>query len=402
MSGPGSPDRPVRESVDPRTPAAQTSAEDANGVANDVFRDELEEAESGLRMTPRRIAIYLAVVGAVVVALYVGLPAALDGLSDMEEVISRADPVWIAVALGFNALSFAAYIALFRGIIGGQETSSAYPRLDWAASYQITMAGLAATRLFAAAGAGGIALTYWALRRAGMARRDSAERMVAFLVLLYTVYLLAVIVCGIFLRVGLFPGSSPVGMTIVPAALAGLAMLVLLLVSLIPGDIERRLAAWSQGYRRRAVWLRRLATGPVLVASGTRTALRLLRHPSRGVLALGGAIGFWAANIAVLWACFHAFGESVPKAVLVQGFFVGMTANLLPFFPGGVGSVDAGMIAAFLAFGEPASAVIVSVLAYRVIAFWLPIPPGVIAYLQLRRTVSRWRAEEGEAPGAGA
>jgi uncharacterized protein (TIRG00374 family) len=111
---------------------------------------------------------------------------------------------------------------------------------------------------------------------------------------------------------------------------------------------------------------------------------------------VGGAIGFWAANIAVLWACFHAFGEAVPKAVLVQGFFVGMSANLLPFFPGGVGSVDAGMIAAFIAFGEPTSAVIVSVLAYRVIAFWLPIPPGVVAYLQLRRTVSRWRAEGAE------
>ena len=82
--------------------------------------------------------------------------------------------------------------------------------------------------------------------------------------------------------------------------------------------------------------------------------------------------------------------------MLVQGFFVGMTANLLPFFPGGVGSVDAGMIAAFLAFGEPSSTVIVSVLAYRVIAFWLPIPPGIVAYLQLRRTVSRWR-EEGTA-----
>ena len=81
--------------------------------------------------------------------------------------------------------------------------------------------------------------------------------------------------------------------------------------------------------------------------------------------------------------------------MLVQGFFVGMTANLLPFFPGGVGSVDAGMIAAFLAFGEPSSAVFVSVLAYRVIAFWLPIPPGIFAYLQLRRTVARWR-EEGD------
>ena len=52
------------------------------------------------------------------------------------------------------------------------------------------------------------------------------------------------------------------------------------------------------------------------------------------------------------------------------------------------------MIAAFLAFGEPSSTVFVSVLAYRVIAFWLPIPPGIVAYLQLRRTVGRWREEE--------
>jgi uncharacterized protein (TIRG00374 family) len=124
----------------------------------------------------------------------------------------------------------------------------------------------------------------------------------------------------------------------------------------------------------------------------------IARHPSQGLPAILGAIGFWAANIAVLWACFHAFGEDVPKAVLIQGFFVGMTANLLPFFPGGVGSVDAGMIAAFLAFDEPASAVIVSVLAYRVIAFWLPIPIGAIAYLQLRRTVGQWKAEGVRAP----
>ena len=47
--------------------------------------------------------------------------------------------------------------------------------------------------------------------------------MVAFLVLLYTVYLAAVVVFGILLRVGIFPGPSPVGMTIVPAAIAGVA-----------------------------------------------------------------------------------------------------------------------------------------------------------------------------------
>ena len=217
--------------------------------------------------------------------------------------------------------------------------------------------------------------------------------MVAFLVLLYTVYLLALVICGIFLRVGLFPGPSPVGMTIVPAALAGVALIILFLLSLIPLDLDRIVARWAQGHRRVRM-ARRIASVPATIAAGTREALLLLRHPSSGFLAVVGAIGFWATNIAVLWACFHAFGEDVPKAVLVQGFFVGMTANLLPFFPGGVGSVDAGMIAAFLAFGEPSSTVFVSVLAYRVIAFWLPIPPGIYAYLQLRRTVGRWREED--------
>ncbi len=381
----------------------ETRRSDAHALISDPEQEleeleragDLPEEDSGFVLSSRRVAIYVGVVGAFVVGLYIALPAALSGLSDTRDVISDADPIWIVIALGFNVLSFAAYIALFRGVVGGEweEAAESDPRIDWTASYQITMAGLAATRLFAAAGAGGIALTYWALRRAGMLRREAAERMVAFLVLQYAVYLVAIVICGVLLRVGLLPGPNPVGMTIVPAALAGVAILLFLLISLTPSDIERRLATWSRGYRRRAVWLRRLAAGPALIAAGTRTAIGIVRDPSRGVLAIAGAVGFWAANIAVLWACFHAFGQAVPKGVLVQGFFVGMAANLLPFFPGGVGSVDAGMIGAFLAFGLPSSTVIVSVLAYRVIAFWLPIPPGAIAYVQLRRTVSRWRAE---------
>ena len=358
-----------------------------------------EEVEREMALGGRRLLVYGLVVVVILVALYLVLPK-LAGLEDSLRKIEDADPVWVAVALGFNLLSFAAYIALFRGVIGG-GAGLARPvrdRLDWRTSYQITLAGLAATRLFSAGGAGGIALTYWALRRAGMATREAASRMVAFLVLLYTIYLGALVVTGIFLRVGLFPGPSPVGMTIVPAALAGVALAILFLISLIPADFERAVARWAQGHRRVRL-ARRVASVPATIATGTRTALSILRHPSSGLLAIVGAAGFWAANIAVLWACFHAFGEDVPKAVLVQGFFVGMTANLLPFFPGGVGSVDAGMIAAFLAFGEPSSAVFVSVLAYRVIAFWLPILPGIFGYLQLRRTVGRWRVEE---TGAGA
>jgi uncharacterized protein (TIRG00374 family) len=353
-----------------------------------------EEMDSGMRLDPRRIAIYVVVVVAIVVALYFVLPK-IAGLEDALAVAEDADPVWIAVALGLNVLSFVAYIALLRGIVGGRAPERVRERLDLRATYQITLAGLAATRLFSAGGAGGIALTYWALRRAGMSKRETAARMVAFLVLLYTIYLLAVVVCGILLRVGVFPGPSPVGMTIVPAAIAGAALLALVLISLIPANFETIIARWAEGHRRVGL-ARRFASVPATIAMGTREALTLLRHPGQGALGLLGAAGFWAANIAVLWACFHAFGESVPKAVLIQGFFVGMAANLLPFFPGGVGSVDAGMIAAFLAFGVDSDTVFPAVLLYRVIAFWLPIPPGALAYFQLRKTVARWKEQDAQ------
>ena len=87
-----------------------------------------------------------------------------------------------------------------------------------------------------------------------------------------------------------------------------------------------------------------------------------------------------------------AFGIAVPIGVLVMGFFVGMAANLAPD-PAGVGAVDGGLIGAFVIFGFPATDVIAAVLVYRLIAFWMPLPPGIVAFLQLRRTVARWEAE---------
>ena len=106
-----------------------------------------------------------------------------------------------------------------------------------------------------------------------------------------------------------------------------------------------------------------------------------------------GAAGFWAANIGILWASFHAFGVHVPLAVVVQGFFLGMVANLFPLAPAGVGAVDAGMIGAFVLFGLPEDAIFPAILIYRLVAFWMPIPPGIVAFFQLRKTVQRWEEE---------
>jgi putative heme transporter len=367
----------------------------------DEERDEDEEVGrlQALLSDRRKLATGAVLVVLIVVAIYVLLP----NLIGAEEAVDKLDDgvwYWIVAAVGFNVLAFVAYVALFRGVLGGTHDDELHRRLDATASYQITMAGLAATRIFSAGGIGGLVLTYWALRKAGMPRRRSACRMVAFLVLTYSVYLLALIVFGILLRTHVLPGPAPVGGTIVPAAIAAGVMGVFLLVALIPQDFERRIQQFAGGYRR-VRYLQRLAKGPATLATGTRTALAYLRNPRRGALAVGGAVGFWAANIAVLWASFEAFGGDVPFGVLVQGFFVGMAANLIPSPAGGVGSVDAGMIFAFdVLFGVPSGVVFPAVLTYRVIAFWLPIPPGVVAFFQLRGTVARWEREREEAGAA--
>ncbi len=355
---------------------------------------ESEEAEPSFFADPKRLVQTLVIVVVLVAAIYILLPR-LVGIQDALGKLSDASPAWLVVALGFTVLSFLSYVALFRGVVGEHVM-----HLEWSESYQITMASLAATRLFSAGGAGGIVLTYWALRKAGMERRQTACRMVAFLVLLYAVYMLALVVFGVLLRNGVLSGEHPVGLTIVPAAVAGALIAVFLLIALIPEDVERRLTHFAQGYRF-ARFAERLATAPATLARGTRTAIDFVRNPSRGGLAVLGAVGFWATNIGILWAAFHAYDVHVPLGVVVQGFFIGMVANLFPFAPGGVGAVDAGMIGTFVLFGLPSTEVFAAVLTYRLLAFWLPIPPGIAAFLQLRRTVARWDERRVGGPSTG-
>jgi putative heme transporter len=348
----------------------------------DADTDEDDDYEPSFFENPKRLAQSGLLILVLVVGIYVLLPKILED-QDASARLDDADPVWIVVAVGFAGLMFAAYVALFRGVVGEQVS------LRWKDSYDITMAGLAATRLFSAGGAGGIVLTYWALRKAGMPRKETASRMVAFLVLLYAVYMATLVINGILMRTGVFSVPAPPGLTVVPAAIAGGVILTFLLMALVPGDLERRFSSASQ----ESFWdrlLRRLATVPSTAAVGTREALAFVREPSRGGLAVVGAIGFWAAQVGILWASFKAFGVSVPLAVVVQAFFIGMVANLIPL-PGGVGGVDAGLLGAFALFGV--SHMFAPVLLYRVLAFWLPIPPGIVAFLQLRKTVQRWEQE---------
>lgn len=332
-------------------------------------------------LTKRNIVFAVLFIVAAIVGLYFLVPK-LAGLNETWGQLRQGDPSWLAIAAGLEILSVGSYAVLFRTVF-----ARGFSRLSWRASVEIPLAGIAAIRLLAAAGAGGVAVTVWALRRAGMTPRVIACRIAANYSVQYSLYLLALVVCGLGLWLGVFTGHGPVELTLIPAVFGAVGLMLGAAMGLVPGDFERRLEHLSRRSGRIGRLAARFATAPATLGSGVRTAISLIRERRTGLL---GAAGYWGFDIAVLGASFRAFGHVVPVAVLIMGYFLGTLGSLLPL-PGGIGGVEGGMIGAFVAFGIPADRAVIAVLAYRAISFWLPTLPGVAGYVTLRSTVRGWR-----------
>jgi uncharacterized protein (TIRG00374 family) len=115
---------------------------------------------------------------------------------------------------------------------------------------------------------------------------------------------------------------------------------------------------------------------------GWRSSLRDVTEddpPTVGDLAriVAWSTGKWTADIASLALLFVAFGQPPRLTILLVGFGVSQLAAAIPITPGGVGFVEGGMVAAFVALGAPASLATTIVLAYRLVETWMPTIAGL-------------------------
>jgi len=323
-----------------------------------------------VRALARRAAVPAAaaalVVGALVVA---GGP--LRAFAHALRRALDADPRWVAAAAVLELLSFAGYVALL-WLVGGRATR----RLGLRESTQVTLGGAAATRLLPTAGVGGAALTLWALRRTGLGARGATRTLLAFLIVLYSVFLVAIATSGALIAVGLAHADGPLALSAVPGAAAALAIVASLALgarSPRTGDGDGRLRAAANVF-----------------GGAVRDALA---HVRSGDPRLLGAVAWWTFDAAVLWAMLNAFGAPPSLAVLVLAYFVGQVGNTIPI----PGAVSGGIVGILVAFAVPADLALVSVLAYRAVAIWLPAPIGLVALGGLRRTMARWGEEDSPA-----
>jgi uncharacterized membrane protein YbhN (UPF0104 family) len=294
-----------------------------------------------------------------------------------------ANPGWVAIGAGLEIVSIAGYIGLLSLVAGG-----ATRRVGVRESAQITLAGTAATRLLPTAGAGGAALTLWALRRTGIKPLLAARTLLTFLVVLYSVFLGSIVLAGGVLALGVSASHGPLLLSAAPAlvAAASIAVCVVHGFGRRPGS-GGRLGLRLPVHRSRHA---RIARVSQLLGDAVADAWELVRS---GDPRLAGAIGYWAFDAAVLWAMLHAFGSPPAPPVVALAYLVGQVANTLPL----PGSVSGGIAGVLIAFGVPAEIALPSVLAYRTIAVWLPTPLAIAAIPGLRSTVARWGREDAAA-----
>jgi uncharacterized membrane protein YbhN (UPF0104 family) len=328
-----------------------------------------------LRGLARRAVIpaTIAVAGAGVLLL-AGKPT--RAFADALQRALHADARWVALAAVFELLSFVGYVALL-WLVAGRAT----PRMGVWESAEVTLGGAAATRLVPTGGVGGAALTLWALRRTGLDHRGAARTLLSFLVLLYVVFLGAIVVAGTLLALGATGSDGPLALTAVPAALAGAGIAIALALGLRHRRADAAAAVIARPERRERFPAQ-------LLGEAVHDAMRLVRTADPRLL---GALAWWAFDAAVLWAMLDAFGAGAPLLVVVLAYFVGQAGNLIPI----PGAVSGGIAGVLLAFGLDADLAIVSVLGYRAVAIWLPAPIGLAALVSLRATMRRWAGEVG-------
>lgn len=111
----------------------------------------------------------------------------------------------------------------------------------------------------------------------------------------------------------------------------------------------------------------------------------LARSPGRIAALFGGSAGVTLGYAASLACAVYAFdgglGFAEVGAVYLGSSIIAAAAPT----PGGLGAMEAALVAGFTAVGMDPAIAVATVLSYRLATYWLPILPGWLSFQHLER-----------------
>jgi undecaprenyl-diphosphatase len=119
--------------------------------------------------------------------------------------------------------------------------------------------------------------------------------------------------------------------------------------------------------------------------TGARAVVQVFRSPGRVLALFGGATALTLTYVVCLVAAVEAFGGSLSFPQVGAAYLGAMVIATFAPTPGGIGAVEAALIAALTGFGLPDGIAVSSVLTFRLATFWLPILPGWMVFTWMQR-----------------
>jgi uncharacterized protein (TIRG00374 family) len=345
--------------------------EERADAEREIERGQQESERRGPGL--RRTAIWLAITG---VSLYLVAPSLLDTLGSWRD-LEKINWLWFPAMLALQACSLVCLWALQR---------MALHRAQWPNVIESQLAGNGLAKIAPGGGAIGAALQYRMLVEAGLERGRAVAGITAVNLLTFAVVLaLPILVLPTFLR-----GS--VDRNLVEATVIGVAVFALLSAAAVAllafdGPLElaaRALQSVRNRLRRGSAPLRRLPER----LRGERDRLLATLGPQwkQAVLA---TVGRWAFDYATLLAALAAVGAHPRPSLVLLAFCAAQVLAQIPITPGGLGFVEAGLTAMLVLAGVGTGRAVLATFAYRLFAYWLQLPAGVVGFALHKRRYAR-------------
>ena len=327
-------------------------------------RRALRIARGHLRKRLLKLAGYL-----VVVYLVVKL---LPGLEEALKSLERVSWEWVVAAAAVEVLSETGFVTSWRAIVDPEDLLSRDGRGERMGT-RVAWAQLGGGMLVPGGSLSSVGVGAWILHRFGMPTTLVAERQFNLAFLNTGLDALALIVFGVGLASGIFPGELKLALTLLPAAVAAIGIVAALLIA-------RRAERYAARARAKHA---KLAVAIGTLARAVDDTRRLLVHRD-GLKSVLGALAYLGFDVLVLWSAFIAINAHPAPgfAVVLMAYIIGALGGSLPL-PAGIGAIG-GMVGMLILYGVQHNAAVAAVLLYQAIGQLVPLIGGGIAYLFLR------------------
>jgi uncharacterized membrane protein YbhN (UPF0104 family) len=323
----------------------------------------------------------LKLVGYVVVAYLV-----LRLIPTLEQALTSLKNVswgWVVGAITLEVLSETGFVVAWRRIVDPDKVLQRDGR-GWRMDQRVAWAQLGGGLLVPGGTLGGMGVGGWILHRFGMATDVIAEREFNLSFLNTGVSALALVVFGVGLATGIFPGEDSLLLTLLPAAVAAFGIAAALFIAPRAGSYASRLRAKHD----------KIARSITTLADAVDDTEHVLAHPG-GATTVLGAVAYLGLEMLILWlALLAVHAHPAPGfAVVVMAYIIGALGGALPL-PASVGTIG-GIAGMLIAYGVPHDAAVAAVLLHQAIGLLVPLAGGTIAYIIIRRQLGPIGAPHG-------